>query len=193
MTDRRERILRVAEKLLCHYGVRKTTVHDIARSAEIGVGTIYIEFSSKGAILEELARARHARVLTKMKDAAETATDFEERFRAVMNARIDSFLEMSQTGEHATELVHCSGCEAVEAAFEEFRARQRRYLTEFLESEARSESLAFSDPQLAAETVLRAYSTFSPPEIYELDVEELERLRDALHQMALRGLLRSSM
>ena len=189
MSDRRSLILRVAEKLLCHYGVRKTTVHDIAQAAEIGVGTIYIEFSSKDAILEELARKYHGNVLERMQSAAAEHRDFERRFRAVMNARIECFLEVSNIGEHAAELMHCAECEAVVTAFDEFRGRQRDFLAEMLDEATRSGKADIEDPRVTAETLLRAYSSFSPPEIYQLDDEEVQTLCAVLHRIALRGLV----
>jgi hypothetical protein len=53
--ERRQTILAAAERLLRHYGPGKTTIAEIAREADVGVGTVYLEFSSKDAILEALS------------------------------------------------------------------------------------------------------------------------------------------
>src|SRR4029079_9279854 len=67
---RREQILSAADRLLRHYGPNKTTVADVAREAGIGVGSVYLEFPSKDALIEELSRARHRAVLAAMRAAA---------------------------------------------------------------------------------------------------------------------------
>lgn len=49
----RERILEAAEKRLWHFGLKKTTIDEIASDAEVGKGTVYLYFDSK----EEIAIA----------------------------------------------------------------------------------------------------------------------------------------
>ncbi len=48
---RADRILAVAHGLFDRYGFEKTTLDDIARAAEIGKGTLYLEFDSKEDIM----------------------------------------------------------------------------------------------------------------------------------------------
>lgn len=192
MTDRRKMILKVAEELLRHYGVRKTTMGDIARAAEIGVGTIYIEFSSKDAILEELAASRHRLVLRRM-EAARTSNDtFPAQFRAIMDARIEAFMELARRGAHAAELVHCGGCEPVERAFEDFRGKQHAFLRDFLaEAHAAGEAVV-DDPDLTARVILQAYASFSPPDVFDIDEAQRRELLEGTHDLILDGLVRRS-
>jgi TetR/AcrR family acrAB operon transcriptional repressor len=51
---RQERILDAAADLFTHYGFDKTTVSDIARTAGISKGAIYLHFDSKDSLLEAL-------------------------------------------------------------------------------------------------------------------------------------------
>lgn len=51
----RDRILRVSDQLFATQGFEATTTRDIARSAEIGVGTLFNYFPTKEAILANLA------------------------------------------------------------------------------------------------------------------------------------------
>jgi AcrR family transcriptional regulator len=105
---RRQLILEAAERLLSHYGASKTTVADIAREAEVGVGTVYLEFPSKDAIVEALASERHARVLGAMREAASKRAPFASRLRLIFEARVKTQLALSRGGTHAGELVHCA-------------------------------------------------------------------------------------
>ena len=63
--EREQRILDAAETLIIHYGYDKTTVSDIARTAGVSKGAIYLHFDSKDTLFEallqrELKRYRQA-------------------------------------------------------------------------------------------------------------------------------------
>jgi AcrR family transcriptional regulator len=49
--DKRQRILESARKRFRYYGVRKTTMQEIARDAGVAVGTLYLYFKDKDDLL----------------------------------------------------------------------------------------------------------------------------------------------
>jgi AcrR family transcriptional regulator len=49
--DKRQRILEAARKRFRHYGVKKTTMQEIARDAGVAVGTLYLYFKDKDDLL----------------------------------------------------------------------------------------------------------------------------------------------
>ena len=51
MDDKRPRILEAARKRFRYYGVRKTTMQEIARDAGVAVGTLYLYFKDKDDLL----------------------------------------------------------------------------------------------------------------------------------------------
>ena len=51
MDDKRQRILEAARKRFRYYGVRKTTMQEIARDAGVAVGTLYLYFKAKDDLL----------------------------------------------------------------------------------------------------------------------------------------------
>ncbi|MDF2696434.1 MAG: tetR, partial [Labilithrix sp.] len=123
--ERRSAILKAAIRLFEHYGHGKTTIADVAREAQIGVGTVYLEFESKEAIVQELSLSTHVGVLEAMRAASiENATDPAARLTEVLRARTRCFLELRKRGQHACELVHCK-TEGVRAAHERFREDER--------------------------------------------------------------------
>ena len=79
--ERKVVILRAAERLLVMRGWQKTTVAQIAHEADIAVGSVYLEFSSKALIMGELAKQKYAHVLRQMRLATMRQGSFEERFR----------------------------------------------------------------------------------------------------------------
>src|SRR5262245_27687932 len=106
--QRRRQILAAAEQLLRHYGPAKTTVAEIAREAHLGVGTVYLEFSSKDEISAELSRRRYVAILQGMQAAAAgTSASYAARLRAVFDAKVEFLLRLAGEGVHAPDLVHC--------------------------------------------------------------------------------------
>ena len=63
MRARKQALLEAADRLFRLYGPQKTTIGDIARATGVGVGTVYLEFPNKDAILLELSEAGHRSVL----------------------------------------------------------------------------------------------------------------------------------
>src|SRR5690349_604933 len=98
--DRRRQILEAAERLLRHYGPQKTTIAEIAREASVGVGTVYLEFASKEAIVEELSGACHSRLFQAMLEALKAYRRHADRLRAVFDARVHALLGLCEEGTH---------------------------------------------------------------------------------------------
>lgn len=188
--ERRGHILAVAERLLRHYGPQKTTIAEIAREAEVGVGTVYLEFPSKEAIVEELSRLRHRAVLEAMESAARASGRFADRLRAVFDARLRAFLRLEEEGAHARDLVHCMN-PAVKTAQARFKEAEITLLVTLLrDGEASGELAACCEtPDITARALLRAYATFAPPYVFGVAPSELEAQLAAMHALVLYGLV----
>jgi TetR/AcrR family fatty acid metabolism transcriptional regulator len=97
--DKRQRILEAARKRFRHYGVRKTTMHEIARDAGVAVGTLYLYFKDKDDLLvacteEFVAHHRqHAEaILASDVSAGEKLRCYVlDRFRASQTTRTGGF------------------------------------------------------------------------------------------------------
>ncbi|MEZ4384418.1 MAG: TetR/AcrR family transcriptional regulator [Nannocystaceae bacterium] len=187
---RRRQILAAAERLLGHYGPSKTTVADIARAAEVGVGTIYLEFQSKDAILVALSEARHSAILEAMEAAATGQGPHAERLRLLLERRVDGFLALADRGEHAVDLVHCGACPAIRSARERFEARERALLEGLLRDGAAAGAFTCDDPPGIAAAILQACTAFAPPILYARPAEQVRAELTILHRLLLRGLAR---
>jgi AcrR family transcriptional regulator len=184
---RRDLILKVADRLLRHYGPQKTTVADVAREAGVGVGTVYLEFPSKDALVEALSRARHGAVLDAMRAAAK-AGPYRARLTGALDARLSALFAIAEEGAHACDLVHCVSS-AVKTAQATFYEEERALVVEVLRGGAAAGELAAAEPEGLARTVLRAYASFSLPWIAGKDRDETRRAMAAMHDLVLRGLL----
>ncbi|HMI84396.1 MAG TPA: TetR/AcrR family transcriptional regulator [Polyangiaceae bacterium] len=187
-TVRREQILKAAEKLLGRHGAAKTTVADLAREVGIAVGTVYLEFSSKEAIVEALSTEKHCRVIDAMRRAAAGEGSFAVRLRGIFDARTAVLLRYAEEGAHVCELVHCLSA-AVKSAQTRFVEEETELLAGLLREGARAGQLVAPKPAMTARTLLRAYAVFSPPQLFELPRDQVrDALRD-MHELVLNGLL----
>ena len=190
---RRAQILAAADRLLRHYGPQKTTVADVAREAGIGVGSVYLEFPSKDALIEELSRSRYGRILSAMHAAAEdTGRSFRERLAGALDARAEAYFTLAEEGAHACDLVHCVTGAGKEAAAR-FADEQRALLADLLRGGGATGEFAKIASEAAEETaraVLCAYVSFTPPALTRKGREEAGREMAALHELLLFGLLR---
>jgi AcrR family transcriptional regulator len=184
---RRVAILEAATRLFEHYGHGKTTIADVAREARVGVGTVYLEFESKEAIVQELSRSTHVVVLEAMRTASETNDDHGARLAAVLHARTCSFLDLRKKGQHACELVHCKA-EGVRTAHERFREQEHALLTTLVKQGQDAGAFAAGTPSTIATLIQRAFASLSPPWIFGCDEDPLRASKD-LCQLLLHGLL----
>ena len=187
--SRRRLILEAAGRLLRHYGPSKTTVADVAKEAGVGVGSVYLEFSSKEAIVEELSRAQHEGVLAAMRAAASPGPSCSARLAAVFEARLHHHLTILEEGAHACELVHC-GSSPVKAAQSGFLEAERTLVLELLAAGAATGELEVGDPGHTADVVLRAYGSFCLPWVRGCDRSEAQRAIKTMHRLITDGLRR---
>ena len=57
--EHRQRILQVAQSLFAKYGVHAVSMHQIAKTAGIGQGTLYRRYAHKGDLCMDLLREQH--------------------------------------------------------------------------------------------------------------------------------------
>ncbi len=186
---RRRCILEASRRLFGTFGAGKTTIADIAREAGIGVGTVYLEFDSKEAIVSELSQGMHAGVLAAMREASSTRAPLALEFVALLEARARAFLACKRDGDRACELVHCSA-EAVRAEHHRFLEQERALLEGLFTAARDSGELGPGDPALYAELVQRAMSTLSPPGIFAVPHEQALEQTHRMAMLLVTGLAR---
>lgn len=184
---RRQLILDAAERLLSHYGPTKTTMGDIARECGIGVGTVYLEFDSKDAIIRELAERRHGRVLDAMRKATAAHRTYCEQLRALLAARVTMLYELAQGGAHACDLVLCPTA-AVQDAHGRFRDEELALLRQVLEDGATAGEFVVHDGARCADLIQRALATFSPPLLFAQSRSDALPLLAEMTDLLIQGL-----
>ncbi len=87
--EHRQRILQVAQNLFAKYGVHAVSMHQIAKAAGVGQGTLYRRYSHKGDLCMDLLQEQHDRLL------ADITAFFAAKADAPALERLDGVLSIS--------------------------------------------------------------------------------------------------
>ncbi|MEN8243747.1 MAG: TetR/AcrR family transcriptional regulator [Thermodesulfobacteriota bacterium] len=86
---RRRQIIDAARSLLFEKGLQATSINQIAKRAELAVGTIYFYYASKEELFAELQEEGLQLLMEKVRQATSTVDDPKERLRAMAMAYYD--------------------------------------------------------------------------------------------------------
>jgi len=186
--SRRERILAAAERLFQHYGQKKTTMADIARDVGIGVGSLYLDFPSKEALLSELGLKR-SRAISEAMESARTITPTSDRIVAMLEARVDALLRVAEEGTHACELIAC-GSRPESNGAPGLGAEARRALAAELELGKRSGEIECGPIEQVLDTLDVAFMALSPPFLFRHDPARAKETARRLGVLIVYGIAR---
>ncbi len=102
--EKRIRILQEAQSLFIRYGVKRTSIDEVARAAEIAKGTLYVYYESKEMLFAEVARNICADILTEANKAAEMPAPLAERLVGILDAEIGVLHRLVEHSPHVREL-----------------------------------------------------------------------------------------
>ncbi|MDJ0798351.1 MAG: TetR/AcrR family transcriptional regulator [Calothrix sp. MO_167.B12] len=101
---KREAILNAAKQRLSQYGVRKTTMQEIAEDVGIAVGTLYLYFKNKNEILIAAAEAYTQQHLIDTEKILRSSISPPEKLKTYLVNRFRAVRESRLSGSHAAEL-----------------------------------------------------------------------------------------
>ncbi len=177
--------MRAAERLFRDHGSAKTTVGDIAREVGIGVGTVYLEFESKHAIVDALSQIWHASVLSAMRAAR--ADDAAMRLHCMLEARVRVLFELAAQGAHACDFVLCK---SAQAEVGHFSREEAALLAAALDDGQRSGAFDIADLDATSRLLQRALTAYSPPWLFAMERERALVELQQLAELLLNGLKR---
>jgi AcrR family transcriptional regulator len=191
--ETRDAILDAIERLLAHYGYKKTTMDDLAREVGIGKGSIYLHFPSK----EEVALCSIDRVVARLQDRlheiAGSSEAVAERLREMLRTRVlfrfDSVRDYSQGLDELFESLR----PAYMARRHRYFEAERGIFAKVLAQGRRQGHMEFADAPATADTLLLASNALLP---YSLSARELgeradiEKKINRIADLLIRGLQR---
>src|SRR5258708_4001138 len=133
-TDKRDRILDAAQRLFVRYGVKRTSIDEVAREAGIAKGTVYLSFGSKAELFAAIADRLCANTLADARTIVLEATPLSERLVGILDCYIGATHRLVAQSPHIAELT--ASKEALSAAAFATLNTQIRSLLDALLSEA---------------------------------------------------------
>ncbi len=94
-TNKKELILRVSRDLFARFGLKKTTVEEIARFARIGKGTIYHYFESKERIFAEVIEEEREFLKKKVWEAINREDSPQGKLKAFLLTKLKYLVRLS--------------------------------------------------------------------------------------------------
>jgi AcrR family transcriptional regulator len=147
-TDKRDRILNAAQRLFVRYGVKRTSVDDVAREAGIAKGTVYLSFKSKAELFAAIADRLCANTLADARKIALEATPLTARLVGILDRYIGATHRLVAQSPHIAELT--ASKQALSAAALDTLDRHIRSLLDSLLGEAGITHRGATDMLLAA-------------------------------------------
>jgi AcrR family transcriptional regulator len=120
---RRAAILEAAHSCFWRNGIRRTSIDDIARAANVAKGTVYLYFDSKEELFASLASEMCDEVLRGVHAALEAPGPLSRRLSLALDAKIGHFHRLLSGTAHAAELMEskdtmaAKSLSALDAAF----------------------------------------------------------------------------
>lgn len=102
---RAERILAAAEYQFMTYGMRRTSMDDIAREAGLAKGTLYLSFKSKGALFAALAQRIVDQFRARALEAAAVKTALLDRTVNYLDEAVGEPARLLASTPHAAEIL----------------------------------------------------------------------------------------
>jgi AcrR family transcriptional regulator len=121
---KREAVLRAATALFSRHGVRKTSMDQIAREAQVAKPTIYVYFKDKDALYAAVCESVGEGIVAQARAAAAVAGSLPARVAAVLAAKFTAVHELIDASPYAHELLNAHNAQAkhsIEAANSAFR------------------------------------------------------------------------
>ncbi|MGC0334625.1 AcrR family transcriptional regulator [Streptomyces sp. SAI-170] len=105
-TDRLDEVLAATYDCLTRYGVRRTTMDDIATTMGVSRSAVYQYVRSKDDAFRRLAGRLHEQALARARRAADDTTiPYADRIQGVLAAKLGLVLELQGDSPHTAELL----------------------------------------------------------------------------------------
>jgi len=182
-------ILSAARRLFSRYGLRKTTVDEIAKEARVGKGTIYNYFKSKEEVFRAVVEEEAQIFRTELKRAISAESAPEKKLRAYVVRRMYLLHQLANFySTFKDEYINYYGfLEKVRAKYTDEEAKA---IKEILKEGTEKKVFLIRDLDLTAFAVVIAMKGLEYYWAMETDPVVIEKKIDTLLKIFLQGILR---
>lgn len=102
--DKSRQILHAAQSLFVRYGIKRTSIDDIAREAGIAKGTLYLYYDSKDALFASVAERMCIEILDNVHKAIVSPVSLNEQLLELLDANVGFMHRLLEESPHMAEL-----------------------------------------------------------------------------------------
>ena len=186
-TIKREEILKAAQRLFAHFGLKKITTDDIAREARVSKATIYKLYKNKAEIFDEVVRVESEQLLSLIQAAVDAETTCVGKFRAHLLTKMSKVRELINF-YHVTQEGNNEFWPHIAEARRSFMTAEKALVTGILEQGNKSGELDVTNMELVAHMIVVSLRS----QEYEWAIEglqtPLDRYVDFMLEVMLNGI-----
>jgi AcrR family transcriptional regulator len=186
----KEEILTAAQRLFQQFGIRKTTMEDIAKNICKGKSTLYYYYCSKEEIFDAVVQKEMEEVFGKTQKAVENAHTAEEKLKAYSVTKMKTLRRMSNLYQMVRlEMLESPPC--YHHLYTQYEVREISLITQILEYGINTGEF---DDRLYKQLDIMPYVIISSLKGFEFDLftgnrfEGIENRIDAIVDLLLKGL-----
>jgi AcrR family transcriptional regulator len=193
MADKEKQILQASIGLFARFGLRKTTVEEIARAANVGKGTVYLYFKSKEEMFARVMQEEIDLILDKIHASVKQHKTVRDRLHSLIKTRfefMDERMKELQVTESAhAELHFLSKSEPlVRAVADKYHQQEREILVSLFKEGIKTGEIQVEDSELVAMAISAALETVDHAwDVGGADLT-LEKKTEVLVQLFMDGL-----
>jgi len=187
MINTKEIILKTSQNLFARFGLKKTTVDEIAKLARIGKGTIYHYFKTKEQIFAEIVDKESRYLQQKIHEAVQQARTPQEKLHAFILTRLRTIKELANYYSAMTDdyLQHFS---FIEEARQESFQEELNLVKSILEEGIELKVFAVQDAGLTAFAIVTALKGLEYPWTIETSLSDIEKNVSTLMIVLFKGI-----
>lgn len=185
--DVAQRILQAAIRVFNKYGLRKTTMRDIAESAGMSKSSLYYYFRDKKKILSSVIRQEAETLIGKLHTAVQQAASPQEKLRAYVITRMSSLFELSIYYASLTE-AYLEQYAFIEKEREAFTKFENSAIQEILSEGVNTGVFGISDVLTTARMIIIIMKGMELRLIIGKSMDDLDDTVSAMLNILLQGL-----
>ncbi len=185
--EKHDLILKIARKLFSRYGLRKTTVDEIAKAARIGKGTIYHYFKSKEDIFSAVVKQESDILIEKIKEAVSIEKKLQDKMRTFVLTKIKYLKELVNLNEvrkEALEELHYMANIERKSYFEQ----EIKLLEDILKEGNKKGIFSVKNPGIISMVIISALKELEGRWVIDEEIVDVENSLDILLDIIFKGI-----
>lgn len=188
--DKDQRILDAAKILFSRYGLKKTSIEEIAQHAGLGKGTVYLYFKSKDEIFSVLAN----RLTTEYKESLDQALSVPatptEKLQTFIRIRVGYWDKtFKEYGATAESILEAEASPVVDELRKQYMGGHIKVISNILDEGLQKGEFSFGNSQFTALALYNILESLTRPWSVEVLDMTAENKIDACINLLFNGLL----